>query len=435
MWSFMFIFFSSVAFQVTSDEIKVECSKYYEFPPISDVSPSLLVDLKVNLLTVGGICVLNISWAINIDASIQYLTGTRLMIDGQPTYLCKYHPSLAEANLTGLKQKWFYHLVETSDGLPLVQVNNLPLPPPGSGTTSKFVTLDIRCPKPSTPTPTLVPAGPVTEPDTPAELSTSPLRTEHVTVAIFGGLAGLLILCSCFIIYKNCGANIAKSIGFKSLFTSPTAPVPVLMVYSAENSAFQQAVLALAEFLQWHGGCSVAVDMWQQKKIAELGPMRWLVEQVKVADRVLIVCPQPSFQPSHSLPNHSSPQPSIPAAAHDLYPLILNMVASHAKSASELAKFWVVQLGEQQDKQPSNLALELRACKTFCLMKNLNKLCRSLHKERQDIKNISHLILRPGISYSRKSTRKLREPVEKLSRHQTSISSESKPLKSVVMSV
>lgn len=64
------------------------------------------------------------------------------------------------------------------------------------------------------------------------------------------------------------------------------------MVYPAENSAFQQAVVALAEFLQWHGGCNVAVDMWQQGKIAELGPMRWLAEQAKAAHRVLIVCPQ-----------------------------------------------------------------------------------------------------------------------------------------------
>lgn len=88
---------------------------------------------------------------------------------------------------------------------------------------------------------------------------------------------------------KNCGDNIVKLLGFKRL---PTSHVPVLMVYSAENSAFQKAVVALAEFLQHHGGCSVAVDMWQQQKIAELGPIRWLMEQIKAADRVLIVCPQ-----------------------------------------------------------------------------------------------------------------------------------------------
>lgn len=88
---------------------------------------------------------------------------------------------------------------------------------------------------------------------------------------------------------KNCGANFATSFGFKML---PTSPVPVLMVYPAENLAFQRAVVALAEFLQWHGCCSVTVDMWQQGKIAELGLMRWLAEQTMAADRVLIVCPQ-----------------------------------------------------------------------------------------------------------------------------------------------
>lgn len=34
-------------------------------------------------------------------ASVKYLAGTRLMIDGEPTYLCEYHPNLADANLTG----------------------------------------------------------------------------------------------------------------------------------------------------------------------------------------------------------------------------------------------------------------------------------------------------------------------------------------------
>lgn len=91
---------------------------------------------------------------------------------------------------------------------------------------------------------------------------------------------------------KSCGAKFGTSLGFKKLPTSPTVPVPVLVVYPADTSAFQWAVVTLAQFLQGHGGCSVAVDMWQQGKIAELGPMRWLAEQAKAADRVLIVCPQ-----------------------------------------------------------------------------------------------------------------------------------------------
>lgn len=69
-------------------------------------------------------------------------------------------------------------------------------------------------------------------------------------------------------------------------------PVSVVVVYPSVTPAFQRAVVALAEFLQWHGGCRVTIDIWQQGKIAELGPLRWLAEQVKSADRVLIVSPQ-----------------------------------------------------------------------------------------------------------------------------------------------
>lgn len=273
---------------------------------------------------------------------------------------------------------------------------------------------------------TIVPIVEITSVGSGKEPVSGNVNLTSISVAIFGGLAYLMILSLCYIIYKSCGST---SLGFKRLPASAMVPVPVLVVYPAENSAFQRAVVALAEFLQWHGGCSVAVDMWQQGKIAELGPMRWLVEQAKAAHKVLIICHQiPSSQPSHSPPKHTSPEPSIPAAAHDLYPLILNMVASHAKSASDLAKFWVVQLGEQQDKSPSNLAPELRACKTFCLMKDLNKLCRSLHTHSQDDKKISNLIFRPGITYSDK----LREAVEKLGGHQPSIFREVEPLKSVV---
>lgn len=112
------------------------------------------------------------------------------------------------------------------------------------------------------------------------------------------------------------------------------------------------------------------------------------------------------------------------------------MVASHAKSAKELAKYCVVQLGEQKDKRSSNLPLELRACKTFCLMKDLKKLCRSLYTQRQDHKKKTFdPIFSPGFAYSERSTVKLRETVKKLSGHQPNISREAEPLTSVITSV
>ncbi|XP_038578909.1 uncharacterized protein LOC119905705 isoform X2 [Micropterus salmoides] len=430
MWVVTLMFLSHVAAQATSNETKMECHEFHDFPPVGNQTPSVLANLTMVQVTVEGDYMLNISWAINIDASIKYLTGTRIRISGESVYHCKYNPPLAETNLTGLKQIWFHYLVvnKSSYGCILAQASNLPLPIPGSGLSYKSVDIDIPLPKHTT-------VNPSTTSAVTGDLEDETVNHTSIVVAIFGGLAGLMILGSCYLIYKSCGANIVTSLGFKRLPMSPAVPVPVLIVYPAENSAFQQAVAALAEFLQWHGGCKVAVDMWQQGKIAELGPMRWLAEQVKAADRVLIVCTQHSSQPSHSPPNHISPEPSIPAAARDLYPLILNMVASHAKSASSLAKFWVVQLDKQQDKRDCNLAHELRACKTFCLMKDFNKLCRRLHTQKQGNKKISDMIFGPGIAHSEKSSVKLREAVEMLGRHQASIFRGVEPLKSVVINL
>ncbi|XP_010788191.1 uncharacterized protein il17rb isoform X3 [Notothenia coriiceps] len=348
------------------------------------------------------------------------------MNGGSPTYHCQYNPILAKANLTGSKV-WFNYLFNASCGLNFIQVANLPLPPPNSGINYKTTTIRIPCSKPPTDEPESESTSVL--PDPPASTNIPGIvNYTSIRVAIIGGMAGLMILITCYIIYKYFGANFANSLVFKRL---PTAPiVPVLVVYPAVNSAFQQAVVALAEFLHGHGGCSVAVDMWQQGKIAELGPMRWLAEKVMTAKRVLIVCPQPHLQTRASSPNITLQEPSISAAAQDLYPLILNMVASHAKSPGDLAKFWVVQLGKQRDKKLGNLPLELRTCKTFSLMKDLNKLCRRLHTKSKDEKTISDLFFRPGVAYIEKCTGKLREAVEKLGGQQPSIFSEEEPLTS-----
>ncbi|XP_040927338.1 uncharacterized protein LOC114859482 isoform X2 [Betta splendens] len=426
MRTLILVVFSCFAAHATS-EVTVECEHQYGFPDFSDKSPSQVANLKVAVLTRGDKYLLNISWAVSIDASIKYLTGTQLTISGEPVYLCEYQPNLAEAKLNESKL-WFHYEVPTGCGKPLIQANHLPLPPLGSGSLSLHDAVNLPCITTTTPKPRNV-TGKIPNYISEAEPTTSSWRADHVIVVIFGGLAGLLMLSTCYLIYKN-SATFSKSLGFKTLTTPAVVPVPVLVVHSAENSAFQQAVLALAEFLQWHGGCSVAVDMWQQGKIAELGPMRWLVEQVEAADRVLIVCPQHAPPTSLSPSNNSFLRPSIPAATHDLYSLILNIVASHAKSSSGLAKFWVVRLGERQDR--SSLPPQLKVCKTFCLMGGLNSLCKSLHSQRQDNKKILDVLFKPGISYNERTTVKLGEAVNKLIRHQPSISSEMEPLKSII---
>ena len=104
------------------------------------------------------------------------------------------------------------------------------------------------------------------------------------------------------------------------------------------------------------------------------------------------------------------------------------MVAGYAKSTSELAKFWVVQLSEQKDR--NSLPPELRSCKTFCLMKDLKKLCKSLNAHRQGKKNILDLLFRPGIFYSENSTMKLKESIGQLRGDEPSRPREMQPLKS-----
>lgn len=123
-----------------------------------------------------------------------------------------------------------------------------------------------------------------------------------------------------------------------------------------------------------------------------------------------------------------SPESSIPAAAHDLYPLIINMVGSHAKSTDDLAKFWVVQLGEQQTRRHCHLEPELRACKAFCLMKDLIKLCKNLQMHRVDGQKTLDPKCWSGIE---KSALKLREAVENLDTLQLGMSSDVESLKSV----
>ncbi|XP_077367925.1 uncharacterized protein il17rb [Festucalex cinctus] len=413
---------------------KIELSLSPVLPTSSENSPSLLADLKVELVKVSRIDMINVSWAINIDASVKYLTGTR--IRGKEVYLCEYFPPFSYSNLTGIQQKWFHYIVNGNYGS-TVLVANLPLSPLGSGRSYKFA--KIVTPRPTlslAPKPTNYPTAVITDIATGDPLTDPKNNFTRILVNIYLGLAALMILTSGYIIYKKCGTNLTLSVGFKRVPTSAEVPVHILLVYPPENGAFQKAVMALAEFLQKHAGCSVAIDIWQQSRIAHDGPLRWLAVQVKAAQRVLIVCPPSSYPPSIPI-STTTGGTSIPAAAHDLYPLILNMVASRAKSAHELDKFWVLQLGDQQGKKRSgNVAPELRACKLFCILKDLSKLCCSLHTQRQDGKTRLTLFFGPGVINNRcESMVKLRDSVEKLHGYCLLSSREAVPVSSVITSV
>ncbi|CAL8368633.1 unnamed protein product [Lota lota] len=426
MWIFTLISFScGFIAQVMSHDIKVNCHSYNQFPTSSaNASASLLRNLSVEVEKLNGGFELHIRWAVNVDVSNKQLTGTRIEVDWR-IFLCEYTPSFANANLTGLTLLWFKFNVFARPGLNVVNAANLPLPPVANGPPYKTVVAEVDegvC--------VCVCVCSTQKPRGAEGLSGHKDEYEYtsILVALFGAvLAGSIVLGLCLILFK---AYILASGDFSILPLSSKPPVSVLLVYPAECPAFQKTVVALAEFLHEHGGCSVAVDLWQQGQIAELGPMRWVAGQAKAADRVLIVCPQVQSTIS-CRSNHSFYGPSIPASANYLYPLVLNMVASHAKNPSELAMFWAVQLGKSQDDSPRSLPGELTACKIFSLTKDLNKLCRSLHNKKQD----SLIKRRPHIFYNKKSTMKLQDAIGQLAEHQSSITAAQEHFNSVVITV
>uniref|UniRef100_A0A3P9L887 SEFIR domain-containing protein n=1 Tax=Oryzias latipes TaxID=8090 RepID=A0A3P9L887_ORYLA len=403
---FFLCFALAAVLETSAQNISVKCDQYDEFhEPRSEEAASKVAALSVTQVENQDHYVLNISWAINIDASIEKLQST-VIESPSGDVICSYVPSIAKTNLTGLEQIWFYYLSNVNPGLETITVYNLPLPLLGHGL---YETVSVWVSKRTDRTTPLLTTAVVSAPSI-ESTEPEPKRT-NILIVFLGVLAALVALSFCFVIRHICGPKIATGFGLKILLPPPMAPVPVLIVYPAENSAFQLVIVELAEFLHCHGGCKVAIDLWQQEKIAEQGPMRWLAEQVRAADCVLIVSPQAKNTSSElcfSNPQNNLPEMPIPAAAHDLYPLILNMVASQAKNASHLSKFWVLQL----NKRSHELPLELSTCTTFCLMKDLSKLCKKIHSQTSDREKLSYLQFRQRVYYSENRTTKLRQAIE-----------------------
>ncbi|XP_067096662.1 uncharacterized protein [Osmerus mordax] len=350
---------------------------------------------------------LNISWAISIDNSIQYLTGTHLTIEFGSMYKldCRYHPRLHTVALRNdTQQAWFHHL-QTDCNLKLgnaidVTAYNLPIPPHTNRRMdyknyvesqipdhlpdeqqSRFVTLgEVSL---STPVVSVMPSSETAELES---LSAGSL------LVILGSGAGLLALV-CFILYKV----YRKTSHYSSLPLpyTPQAPVSVLVIYPPENSVFQNAVVSLAEFLLG-SGCRVDIDLWQRGLLAEMGPMRWLAQQANKADRVLVVCPPYNHNPAPCAPpsrlGHLANVPT--AAAYDLFPLVLNMLASQALCPDQIDKFWVLHLGKAPESR--DVPVELRGCRKFCLMKDVEKLCRQLHRQQGAMGRFTTGLGRPG---------------------------------------
>ncbi|XP_046728201.1 interleukin-17 receptor B isoform X2 [Silurus meridionalis] len=166
-------------------------------------------------------------------------------------------------------------------------------------------------------------------------------------------------------------------------------PIGVLLVYPAVDSVFQNAVMAIANFLQSHSELNVIIDMWQRGNLAEQGPLRWLISQVSYAEKVLIILPPQHTECSSDAvclkPSMASviTDYTVPASACELFSLALNLVASCAHDPQQHQKFLVLHLVHSAHKShKSTVPVQLRSCKALILPRDLEKLlpisnCRS----------------------------------------------------------
>ncbi|KAL6456560.1 hypothetical protein MHYP_G00351040 [Metynnis hypsauchen] len=295
------------------------------------------------------------------------------------------------------------------------------------GSHCKWITRGIDCTKTETTTTTTTQQP---EPETEPKLQSTSTQTQDNTAMLISvgcavAVAVVLILICWCQLRRLCTESGFSKCGPTSV---STGSVGVLVVYPAVDSVFQHAVMALADFLQSHKGLNIVIDMWQRGCLAKQGPLRWLNSQADQADRVLIILP-----PQHNNTVISAdtdcpkqvavpgiPDYTVPASAHELFSLALNLVASSAHDSQQHHKFWVVRLG--QGEEQSTVPVELRGCKTFSLPKDLEKLPQKLASRPGE--RCSSLKCRMWSFQWRETSRKVRQALLQLDRSRPNCSKE-----------
>uniref|UniRef100_A0A8C6YC29 Interleukin 17 receptor B n=1 Tax=Naja naja TaxID=35670 RepID=A0A8C6YC29_NAJNA len=150
-------------------------------------------------------------------------------------------------------------------------------------------------------------------------------------------------------------------------------PVTILVVYSQE-ACLQHTVLSFAEFLQEYCQCNVIIDLWQKRKIAEIGTVQWLATQKEIADKVIFLCT------THSSASCDSTCESIiknQKNSECMFTLALHFFCSDWKMNSSLCKYMVVSFSETHPDPL--LPTPLNICPNYFLMKDIDSFCRDLY--------------------------------------------------------
>ncbi|XP_061113683.1 interleukin-17 receptor B isoform X4 [Conger conger] len=374
-----------VLFKLTTTygSINVSCAETDEWPALPKETPSVLAKLTVSLAVMSekaSDAALNISWAINIDYSNKYLIGTEFIVNSK-SYLCQYYPPFSEVNASGYEQ-WFHYteIPAMPDTNYAVIGSNLPQSMSVERPQSKiFETPDCshETMRQHSSCLRIAEIGGKIQVDKNSECNRALRLSSHFehpnyTLLLCLACITMVLIPVAFLIwYKTYKAH--------SELPQASAFVYVLVVYPAGNRAFQRAVVAFAEFLQSQLNCKVAIDMWEQGRMAEQGPVRWLTTHTECADKVAIVC-TPRTALRENTAEHCQPTAlrdhTVPASTDDVFSLALNMLEGQMKGLSALKKYCTVHLGDRPDTK--HLPAALRVCKSFSLMKDVEKLGRHL---------------------------------------------------------
>ncbi|XP_054833703.1 interleukin-17 receptor B isoform X2 [Eublepharis macularius] len=151
-------------------------------------------------------------------------------------------------------------------------------------------------------------------------------------------------------------------------------PAKILVIYPPDV-CIHHTVLAFAEFLREHCQSDVVIDVWQKRRIAEIGPVQWLTTQKELADKVIFLTP------SHLGPAcDSGCKRSIEGHGENsecMFTLAYNLFCSDWKIQSSLHKYMVVSFSDAHSNE--SLPSALTICPKYFLMKDFDSFLRELY--------------------------------------------------------
>ncbi|XP_053154426.1 interleukin-17 receptor B isoform X2 [Hemicordylus capensis] len=193
------------------------------------------------------------------------------------------------------------------------------------------------------------------------------------SVSILAGiLAVLFVVCVMAAVLYLCKKHDAVRMWPGFYPAMQQTPAKILVIYPQEV-CFQH-VLAFADFLQEHCHSDVIIDMWQKRRIAEIGPVQWLATQKEIADKVIFL--SPSFASPERDSACKMARETVNSNSECMFTLAFNLFCGDWKNQSSLHKYMVVYFNEKSSVK--DLPSALNICPKYFLMKDIESFCREL---------------------------------------------------------